>query len=1437
MAEATTRAYTLRLKGNDNHWREQLWSTHVAVNRGAWAWGEWLLTLRGGLPVSLAGDDVNRRILLALSWLAVETPESLVRAPIVAKGSDKDRGDKVVAALREILVQENVENVDQWVSDCSSALSARIRDDAVWVNRHAAFAQLTKQIPGLTQDWAAATLFDFFGTKGEEEYFSLPDEEGPPAEAKDFVQKAGGWLSRNWGSGEKSDAAAIAEYLLKLADASDKDIVGKSGADAIHAVHKLLGAENSNGKKKEDAKEKEDGAAVFTALKKRVGWKGRSSKGAMALEKMSKVQTVTAELWAQTQQKLREESEAQAKKAGGQGKKPDWMDSWRSTMESDAHLSIPFRVDRDLIWEFGVMLDHALRKLSSAHSWIKRAEVSRRQFQEDAAKPVNAAAQQWLDEFCEQRRTETGSQHEYVIHRKALDGWGKVVDAWDRLDDDASELDRVAAARDVQANMENNEKLGDMTLFSQLASDDAQCVWRDTNGDGDPSILKNYSAAQVARHKQQRFKVPAFRHPDPLRHPIYVDFGNSRWTISYQALAASHQRSKLRDKLAKAKTDKTRAKLRAEMDEAPNLRGVTLGLWTDDQVKKVQLQWQGKRLWKDLDLHHFDQPGDATVTRADRMGRAVQNVPTNAVSIANVFSVKDWNGRLQVPRRQLNRLADLLYGKAANGQGGADFAKLEGIDSNAPAKRVWDHLRWFLTTSAKLMPSGPWCDLVESGLPDGIEYRTTRAGTYLHYDKNKNEKRKGRARFHLAAIPGLRVLSFDLGHRYGASCAVWETLTNDALKQEVARRDVRLGGIAPEDLYLCTEHIGEAGKPRRTIYRRTSPNMWARLERQFVVRLPGEDRKARWPTSEEREQYAQFRQFLGIEVTASSDTKPHTKRIRIDELQQQAVREARFGLRRLGDVARIAFAMTAQQKPISGGRTSKPFTSEQRIEYLAQMLARWKELAHSRDFQDEWAAKLWDSIVIGKLGATTTTAEASDETPLARKRRRMATIEGLKPIADQLVNQPELAEEMHTAWKARFRELEQEWKTHLKWLRKLILPRGGQFTAGNVGGLSVIRLQNIRGLYETIKAFRMRPEPDDLNKNVPELGDERFANFGRKILDRLEQLREQRIKQLASRVVEGALGAGRMPSNKGRDFPRPRTMVDKPCHVVVAENLERYRPEETRMRRENRGLMSWAARNVRKYIMEGCQLNGLHFEEVDPAYTSRQDSRTGSPGIRCVDVPLHDFMTRPFWRRQVASAAQKIESNKGDAREKYLYELDEHWKSQSEQWPTAPPVRIPLRGGELFVSADANSPISKGLQADLNAAANIGLKALMHPDFPATWWYVACSSTDGTPRPEKVQGCDCFGEDPSAFGSLRRVPSTDAVTASAESGKSKPKGNTKRRKKKKKEIVNFWSDISGSPLRPSPDGFWLETPAYWNWVQKRVVDVLRQHAGLDSGDD
>ncbi len=201
------------------------------------------------------------------------------------------------------------------------------------------------------------------------------------------------------------------------------------------------------------------------------------------------------------------------------------------------------------------MLDHAARRVSVAHSWIKLAEGNRQGFRRDAKRleilnKAHADAYERLVRLCEDRSTATNALDAYRIRRGAISDWERVVKAWSRKDCVTPE-DRMAAAREVHADPEN-EKPGDIQLYDALAGEDACCVWRVAGG-ADPKILKDYVAGTDAKARQARFKVPAYRHPDPLRHPVFCDFGVSRWGIDFAVHRAYKGRASLSAAFARKK--------------------------------------------------------------------------------------------------------------------------------------------------------------------------------------------------------------------------------------------------------------------------------------------------------------------------------------------------------------------------------------------------------------------------------------------------------------------------------------------------------------------------------------------------------------------------------------------------------------------------------------------------------------------------------------------------------------------------------------------------------------------------------------------------------------------------------------------------------------------------------------------------------------------
>lgn len=1501
----TQRAYTLRLRGidpMDSSWRDALWATHEAVNKGAKVFGDWLLTLRGGLDHALADAKVkdgkekpdrdptseerrDRRILLALSWLSVESAPrkgDVHEKYVVASGKDdtqSSRDKKVVGKLREILGKRGVKghDLDGWIVDCEPSLSAAIRADAVWVNRSEAFDAAQGHVgQSLTREEVWDLLEPFFGS--QEAYLApLQAAEDSDAEvsaedkAKDLVQKAGQWLSSRFGTGKgaKFDCMAQVYQAIAIWGKQQKAKSFSTGSVALESLAKSLA----------EFQPKTNDADGILALISGPGYKSATR------NIITTWKTKSGHVTAQDVDQIREKAEADVQKCnsniGGKGHRP-WSDAILGDVEAACGFKYLQKDGPARHSEFAVMLDHAARRVSISHSWIKRAESERQKFKEDAAKidKVPPDARKWLDQFCEQRSGLSGAIDAYRIRKRAAGGWKEVVAEWSRATCKTVE-DRIAVAREAQADPDI-DKFGDIQLFEALAEDDAVCVWQ-TNGTATTQPLIDYAAAMDAEAKQRRFKVPAYRHPDPLSHPVFCDFGNSRWEIRFAVHDAVSKLANARDSLARHEGDVTKvkkkldratkpekqAKAKEDLKEAEQKLGeakaeaewlssqhaLSMGLWDGVKVGDgLQLFWSCKRLTNDMALRqNGHQAGSIDVTRADRLGRAAVGATSDAIiGILGVFDEEHWNGRLQAPRTHLNAIA-------------AHVAK-HGWDAKAGKMR--DRLRWLVSFSPRLTPAGPFIEFAKA---QGIAIKTSRKNEwYPQVPENEGRERLGK--LILPRVPELRVLSVDLGHRFAAACSVWETLSPAAFEKETAGLKVRAGASDGSDLYLHVEKPGKDGKLRIVVYRRIGsdsipgggrhPAPWARLDRQFLIKLQGEDRPVRAALNKgdanEVRLVAEFSKRIGLRFDDDRD-----KDRAVDALMARTVRIAALGLKRHARRAKIAYAMDPNTKSVFGmGGKETAFNTgdETHVRLVTDALFDWHALAIESKWDDITARELWNAHIAAsdstwKIEPPKTDSGVADErTRQQRRKDDNALRERLKPLAEKLIKIDR--KNIHQAWRDRWdrddglqrnksdfehhvtmdgKDRRQSttsakrdasgWHAELRWLTDWIM---GWHLPGaasgiwnrNVGGLSITRIATMKSLYQLHKAFAMRARPEK-PQGAPEKG-ETNAGVAQSILDAMERMREQRVKQLASRIAEAALGIGRIKiPKKGKTPKRPRERVDQPCHAVVIENLTHYRPDELQTRRENRQLMSWSSSKVKKYLTEACQLHGLHLREVQAGYTSRQDSRTGAPGVRCADVPLDDFLTKPWWRRQVNIAKKKTSEDKGDARERHLVDLDVKWSAASEaDRKAAPPLRIPVNGGELFVSADSRSPAAKGLQADLNAAANIGLKSLLDPDFPAKWWYVPCDPKTFKPIKEKTKGCQAMDADKP----LKSPP------APAES-----KGETKKGNKARtgdREVVNLWRDACTRPLSVGP---WCVYQEYKNQVRSRVVNqILRPWNGLKS---
>jgi hypothetical protein len=226
---------------------DALVETHCAVNRGARAASNLLLSLRGGISPKLASAALEgdkqpsreeiafRRTLIALSYLTVEdtlnAPHDLRIGGLVDFQNGEELAGRLNDELQTILRArgESDEAIQEWLDDCSPALSAAVRDDAVWVNRAKGFDKLQERCgETLTSDEVWDLLQRVVGTPSEYFDFSGVDTGSEEEVAQREIQfekdsdkiaiACQHWLGQRFGAGQGLDYKGLSTFYECLAD-------------------------------------------------------------------------------------------------------------------------------------------------------------------------------------------------------------------------------------------------------------------------------------------------------------------------------------------------------------------------------------------------------------------------------------------------------------------------------------------------------------------------------------------------------------------------------------------------------------------------------------------------------------------------------------------------------------------------------------------------------------------------------------------------------------------------------------------------------------------------------------------------------------------------------------------------------------------------------------------------------------------------------------------------------------------------------------------------------------------------------------------------------------------------------------------------------------------------------------------------------------------
>lgn len=232
------------------------------------------------------------------------------------------------------------------------------------------------------------------------------------------------------------------------------------------------------------------------------------------------------------------------------------------------------------------------------------------------------------------------------------------------------------------------------------------------------------------------------------------------------------------------------------------------------------------------------------------------------------------------------------------------------------------------------------------------------------------------------------------------------------------------------------------------------------------------------------------------------------------------------------------------------------------------------------------------------------------------------------------------------------------------------------------------------------------------------------------LLEKMERLREQRVDQTAHAILATALGVRLRPhasdraTRAARDIHGEYERYREPVDFIAIENLSRYLSTQDRARSENTRLMQWCHRQLVQKLRQLRESYGIPVLAAPAAYSSRFSSRDGSAGFRAVEVCAADRNHWPWKQdlerlRDAEAGVKKLEPHVRKAAEqtRLLFgQLDaaEAERAAASDGKKSPPRTLfaPLAGGPIFIPLGDAPP----MQADLNAAANIALRAIAAPD-------------------------------------------------------------------------------------------------------------------------
>jgi hypothetical protein len=321
----------------------------------------------------------------------------------------------------------------------------------------------------------------------------------------------------------------------------------------------------------------------------------------------------------------------------------------------------------------------------------------------------------------------------------------------------------------------------------------------------------------------------------------------------------------------------------------------------------------------------------------------------------------------------------------------------------------------------------------------------------------------------------------------------------------------------------------------------------------------------------------------------------------------------------------------------------------------------------------------------------------------------------------------------------------------------------------------------------------------------------REVDLDKRLLEHINRLKEDRLKKGADAILMAALGYV-YDSKNGWEPKYPA------CHLILFEDLNRYRFRTDRPRRENSQLMQWGHREIlRTVVMQG-DLYGVRIGEVGAGFTSRFHASSEAPGVRGRVLSDEDLKKDWILGKLTELGLIPAEIEPGDV--------------------------VPWDGGELFITLDVNHyPII--LHADINAAQNLQRRFWRRYEHPLR---LSCEAVNSDvyylPKSigKRVERAIGFGKlvplDKKGFFKWEelnekqyRKLSSGTIDDDQDFETIDPELHVAAEELAERtgKIVTFFNDPSGIFF---PNKMWVSGEIFWTNVRSKVIESLRKHGKL-----